>query len=296
MLRMPAPVFWKMLPDKHNATLTPGRMVQVCGFIRSPQFNNLRGEIVSHTDNGRWVVKLQNGHTIALKRINFQTLSPPPADHEAPTPILPPVLAADVTQWGQQLLDICQQFGTPNTETELLAQLLLKALNTNQQSNPHIKHFEQLLYKSLRSALDNLHPQPKTTYWNRNPLRWLESAADLASEPPNTTQEVIDGPKQSFEDLRLAEELRMAISLSLMANDNDKPTLAQPINIPSQSSRDDWTPIHVATVAPPRPDNPPSQPQPPARESNVPPPAPTANNQYRLRTQPPRTMTTIGQT
>ena len=149
-----------------------------------------------------------------LERINFQTLSLPPADHEAPTPILPPVLAADVTQWGQQLLDICQQFGTPNTETELLAQLLLKALNTNQQSNPHIKHFEQLLYKSLRSAHDNLHPQPKTTYWNRNPLHWLESAADLASEPPNTTQEVIDGPKQSFEDLRLAEELRMAVSLS----------------------------------------------------------------------------------
>ena len=69
----------------------------------------------------------------------------------------------------------------------------------------------------------------------------------------------------------------MAISLSLIANDNDKPTLAQPINIPSQSSRDDWTPIHVATVAPPRPDNPPPQPQPPARESNLPPPAPTAN-------------------
>ena len=90
-LRMPAPVLWTMLPDKHNATLAPGRMVQVCGLVRSPQLNDLRGEIVSHTDNGRWIVKLQNGHTIALKRLNVQTLSPPPADYEMPTPILPPV-------------------------------------------------------------------------------------------------------------------------------------------------------------------------------------------------------------
>ena len=79
-LRMPASVLGTMLPDKHNATLAPGRMVQVCGLVRSPQLNGLRGEIESHTDNDRWIVKLQNGKTIALKRINVQTLSPPPAD------------------------------------------------------------------------------------------------------------------------------------------------------------------------------------------------------------------------
>ena len=88
---MPAPVLETMLPDKHNATPAPGRMVQVCGLVRSPQLNGLRGEIESHTDNDRWIVKLQHGHTIALKRINVQTLSPPPADYDMPTPILPPV-------------------------------------------------------------------------------------------------------------------------------------------------------------------------------------------------------------
>ena len=88
---MPAPVLGTMLPDKHNATPAPGRMVQVCGLVRSPQLNGLRAEIASHTDNDRWIVKLQNGKTIALKRINVQTLSPPPADYDMLTPILPPV-------------------------------------------------------------------------------------------------------------------------------------------------------------------------------------------------------------
>ena len=35
-LRMPAPVLWTMLPDKHNATLAPGRMVQVRGLVQTP--------------------------------------------------------------------------------------------------------------------------------------------------------------------------------------------------------------------------------------------------------------------
>ena len=90
-LRMPASVLGTMLPDKHNATPAPGSMVQVCDLVRSPQFNGLRGEIESHTDDDRWIVKLQNGKTIALKRFNFQTLSPPPADYDMPTPTLPPV-------------------------------------------------------------------------------------------------------------------------------------------------------------------------------------------------------------
>ena len=91
---MPAAVLGTMMPDKHNATLTSGRMVQICGLVQSPQFNDLRGEIVSHTHNERWIVKLQDGTNIALKRSNVQTLSPPPADYDMPTHILPSVSSA----------------------------------------------------------------------------------------------------------------------------------------------------------------------------------------------------------
>ena len=59
-------------------------MVQICGLVQSPQLNGLRGQILSHTDDDRWIVMLQDGQRYFLTRSNIQTLSPPPADHIYP--------------------------------------------------------------------------------------------------------------------------------------------------------------------------------------------------------------------
>ena len=95
-LPMPISVLATMTLNKHNATPTPGCMIQVCGHVKSPQLNGLRGLILSHTNDDHWRVLLQDEQQYTSTQKYMQILSPPPTDHIYPASTNTPASTPDI--------------------------------------------------------------------------------------------------------------------------------------------------------------------------------------------------------
>ena len=263
-LRMPAAVLGTMMPDKHNATLTSGRMVQICGFVRSPQFNDLRGEIVSHTHNERWMVKLQDGKTIALKRSNVQTLSPPPADYDMPTHILPSVSSAI---YEQASANTPAPTLSPTNTVDNMPKPSAHTLNhspTSLATLPRMR-WSQWDYIAYQEQEDTPGAATQNTTHDKDERSWW-------AEPGNGSQwqQVVEWKQTEYRTHKWQENIR-SVATRNMYQEYEENTEWEPIPTEPTPSTPEGPPPTLRQSPPPSPRAPPPDP-PTTRPPSAPPP------------------------